>query len=361
MRNQLRHILVSVMVIFICNLGLSQDVHEFSIGDTFYRYSANLYNKFNKFSEIGLQYLDFSCAEEVVVKKPSHPNATLELHSDLRQDYRQISGVQMIATGGRMIDPFLGLTPIEINLKSPIPISRSANKDVLYHKTNDNFFVEFSTDELYGEIKIWAEKNEVTNIRVLCDVHWSTVYKRKDSFDNLEGIIQGFVVENILDFSVITLEVKKRDWVVYNFTSERVLSEAFIKKTIRYQSFYDNRSIAEVVRYYQSPTFAIEFNTKYKSEDLPLCSNGSQEIYLFPNPTFHNVKLRFLNAKPGNYTFNLINIIGKPIWTYSFNITKVHQEILLPMPSFSKGIYLYNIKNAFGKRMQSRRLTIVDP
>ena len=119
--------------------------------------------------------------------------------------------------------------------------------------------------------------------------------------------------------------------------------------------------MAEVARINLLPFHSFEFNTLEEIYNSFVCSGNSQTVYLFPNPTFGDVKLKFLNSRLGNYSFELINVIGKTLWSHDFHLNRSNQEVLLPIPELSKGIYLYQIKDQEGKRLSSKRLTVVDP
>lgn len=337
----------------------AQVVHAFSVGDTLYKYSTNLYKDYKKFSDIQLSTLHFPCTEEISVINSSRPNTTLELHSLLRKEYVHLKGTTMSITGYENVDPFFGLPMVGVNLENPVPISRSTHKDDFYNKVESDVFFIYKTTDLNGEIRIWADKNNVTEFRVSAKLKWVTSYKHKDTFDNLDEVIQGFVIENTKTFSLSSLEIKKEKWKPIEVTSDRVLSECFSTKTFNYYSFFDYRSLAELARLNLKPVLSFEYNTHRKFGKSDVCNLNNRQVYLYPNPTFGDVKLKFINSKSGSYTFSLINVIGKEIWSHDFKIKSSNQEVLVPMPFLNKGIYLYSIENQNGERIEARRLTVV--
>jgi len=345
---------------FVISVANAQVVHAFEPGDTLYKYTSNLYKDYRKFSDIRLSKLKFPCEEEIKVIKSSRPNTTLELHSAIRKEYLNLKGATMSIMGYEDVDPFFGLPNVGVNLENPVPISRSTHKDDFYNKVNSEVFLVYKTTDLTGEIRIWADKNNVTEFRVTANLLWVTSYKNKDSFYNMEEDIEGFVIENTKTFLLKTLEVKKENWQVVDAKPDRVLSETFSTKTIKYYSFFDYRSLAELARLNLSPVLSFEYNTLKRFGNYKVCSSENRQVYLFPNPTFGEVNLRFVNSKIGNYTFNLVNVIGKKLWSYDFSIKNSNQEILLPMPYLEKGIYLYSIENNKGERIDARRLTVVN-
>ncbi len=352
--------LILIALAFLTYSAKAQVVHAFEPGDTLYKYSTNLYKDFRKFSDIRLSQLMFPCAEEIRVIKSSKPNTTLELHSSLRKQYLNLKGATMSILGYEDVDPFFGLPKVGVSLENQVPISRSTHKDDFYNKVKSDIFLVYNASDLSGEIKIWADKNSVTQFRVTASLQWVTKYKNKDSFDNLDEVIEGFVIENVKTFSLNTLEVKKEKWEIVDATNDRVLTESFATKTFNYYSFFDYRSLAEKARLNLKPVLSFEYNTLNKYGNSPICNSDNRQVYLFPNPTFGDVKLKFVNAKIGSYKFKLINVIGKDIWAYDFSIKQSDQEIFLPLPDLAKGIYLYSIENQNGERIEARRLTVVN-
>ena len=202
------------VLLFLClnHAVYAQVVHAFSAGDTLFKYTTNLYKDYTKFSDIRMFGLDFPCVERIHAVTSNKTNATLELHSNLRKEYLNLKGTTMSVVGFQDVDAFLGLPGKTVFLDNMVPISRSTHKDDFYNKVKSDVTYTYKTSDLNGELRIWADKNGITQIRVLSNLTWVTQYKNKDSFDNLEELIEGFVIENKKTFKVKSLEVKKENW-----------------------------------------------------------------------------------------------------------------------------------------------------
>jgi len=97
-----------------------------------------------------------------------------------------------------------------------------------------------------------------------------------------------------------------------------------------------------------------------KPKDMLACAIvGQQEVFLYPNPSFGRINLKFDQFQNGDYTFSVYNIIGKPIFSKSFSIDGNNEIINLNLEQLKKGTYLYSISNSEGKRLVTRRLSIV--
>jgi len=359
-QKEIKNYFLVMLLAIVAFSGEAQVVHAFEPGDTLYKYTTNLYRDYKKFSSIRLSQLIFPCVEEIRVHPSSRPNTTLELHSKLRKEFLNLKGTTMSVLGYESTDPFFGLPKMGINLDKPVPVTRSTHKDDFYNKVNSEVFLIYKTSELSGEIRIWADKNKVTEFRITANLEWITKYKYKDSFLRYEDEIDGFVIENIKTFKLNTIEVKKDNWEIIDASNDRVLSESFETKEFNYYSFFDYRSLAEMARLNLKPILSLEFNSLEKLDKHTTCDPGNRQVYLFPNPTFGEIRLKFMKAQTGSYKFKLINVIGKDIWSHDFNIKQSDQEVLLPIPDLEKGIYLYSIENKRGERLEARRLTVVN-
>jgi len=102
----------------------------------------------------------------------------------------------------------------------------------------------------------------------------------------------------------------------------------------------------------------------YKSNDVitnvRYVNTGRADIFAYPNPAINDVRINFLNITPGNYTFRIFNILGKEVVNKQYNINGDH-TIGIDIDTLQKGTYLYNLTNAKGKVIKTKRLMVIRP
>ena len=102
----------------------------------------------------------------------------------------------------------------------------------------------------------------------------------------------------------------------------------------------------------------------FKSNDVitnvRYINTGRADIFAYPNPAINNVRINFLNITPGNYTFRIFNILGKEVVNKQYNINGDH-TIGIDIDTLQKGTYLYNLTDARGKVLKTKRLMVIRP
>ena len=104
--------------------------------------------------------------------------------------------------------------------------------------------------------------------------------------------------------------------------------------------------------------YIIEYQ-KDDAEDNAYSLNAGEKIFLlYPNPTFDVSKIFISNYKPGTYSIEIYNIIGKKVKSWKVNIGK--QTLLRYNLSFlRKGTYLVALKDKYGNILATRKLIII--
>ncbi len=353
--------LILILAVSPLMLLKSQVQSAFNIGDTIYRYSSTLKNETQRFSSINLQFIEFPCVDLFVVKKSSILNVDYELSApDYREFYRLDATVNSFV-GSYSTDPFLYSSNNLMVLKNAVPLVRSNRKDDFYEQANNEFYIVYKSDQLNRELRIWAEQNDFTELRVSGQLFSTHSYKHKDLFDNLDALIEGFTVQGEMNYNVNLIEGKKSKWESINIESSEPLKQYFDDVKIKYLSFYSYESLAEVARLTLSPVPSFYFHSNSPVGRHINCSHKGANVYVYPNPTFGNLNLKFTNSSEGMYTFSLSNIIGKSLWSTKIDLQRPNQELPIELPNISKGIYIYKVTDYTGKILQSRRLILVEP
>jgi len=102
----------------------------------------------------------------------------------------------------------------------------------------------------------------------------------------------------------------------------------------------------------------------YKSNDVitnvRYVNTGRADIFAYPNPAINNVRINFLNLTPGNYTFRIFNILGKEVVNKKYQING-DRTVGIDIDTLQKGTYLYNLTDAKGKILKTKRLMVIRP
>ena len=89
-------------------------------------------------------------------------------------------------------------------------------------------------------------------------------------------------------------------------------------------------------------------------------SQGPLDIHVSPNPTLGRCLFEFDNLPAGDYSLQVINILGVKIWEKEF---EAFGDISLPadLSGLRKGTYLYSLKTGKGSTLKTKRLIILNP
>lgn len=85
-----------------------------------------------------------------------------------------------------------------------------------------------------------------------------------------------------------------------------------------------------------------------------------QNIVAYPNPTFGDIRFELVNYPTGKYRVEVYNIIGKKLWTKSYNVDNA--KVIKENFSFlKKGTYLYSIFDSNENKLATKRIAIITP
>ena len=112
-----------------------------------------------------------------------------------------------------------------------------------------------------------------------------------------------------------------------------------------------------------SPTRAIRFKIPENLVVDVETPETKQDINVvaYPNPAINDLSLSMTGFTPGMYYINVFNMIGRTVMpTQPVEITG-DSSIRMNISDLNKGIYLYNITDAFGNILTTKRLVVVKP
>lgn len=109
----------------------------------------------------------------------------------------------------------------------------------------------------------------------------------------------------------------------------------------------------------QTPLF-ITYKANDVMTNVSYLNTGYADMFAYPNPAIDKVRINFLNMSPGNYTFRIFNILGKEIMQREYRING-NRTVGINIDTLQKGTYLYNLSDARGKIIKTKRLMVIRP
>ena len=89
-------------------------------------------------------------------------------------------------------------------------------------------------------------------------------------------------------------------------------------------------------------------------------ADGRPDVYAYPNPAINEVRFEFSNLKPNTYALKIYNILGMVVRQENYNLNGFN-TVKLDISKLRKGTYLYNLTDAKGKTIATRRLMVIRP
>jgi hypothetical protein len=88
-------------------------------------------------------------------------------------------------------------------------------------------------------------------------------------------------------------------------------------------------------------------------------SYSDQGVIALPNPSFGPIKFQLFNHETGDYKLEIYNVVGKPIFSKKY--TKSDGRILeADLSSLRRGTYLYSIIDSTGRKIATKRISLIN-
>ncbi|HLF62988.1 MAG TPA: T9SS type A sorting domain-containing protein [Saprospiraceae bacterium] len=85
------------------------------------------------------------------------------------------------------------------------------------------------------------------------------------------------------------------------------------------------------------------------------------DIFIYPNPSFGNVRFDFLNLPSGYYDLEIYNILGTKIRTERLYMNGGLKTVPIDLSRLKKGTYIYRLVDSQKNTIRSKRLVIITP
>ncbi len=354
---------ISFLLLIILCLPISVCGQEFGLnpGDTIYSYTA-IINKELRFPGINIYSIDFPCVDRYDINLSNSPSEQIRMvsQSSLEEYYTIVSG-NVLLSGYKGKDPFSNALDKEIIFLSPIHLYRNGRTLNMTMNGKSEFIILYAPDDFSLDIRNFFVREGISAIQLNGVMEWSIKSGETSEFYDFDSKIEGNLTESEFLYKVESLRIRKDSW--YNATLREFpeLSQVFSPKLFKYRSLYGENDLFPKVSIMDKPDQKLIYNSATPVKKISFCHNDRMDINVFPNPTYGDLKIQFNNAIVSNYEFGIYNIIGKRIWSTTFDVNNSQFILELDMPMLDKGIYLYSVINADGRRIISKRLIVIEP
>ncbi|WP_236972618.1 T9SS type A sorting domain-containing protein [Membranihabitans marinus] len=255
------------------------------------------------------------------------------------------------------------MIPVDVMYSDPVLM---ANYPHRYHQEKEqqytatiSFPVEYLNGSLRTQLPVAAD-----SIRIEIE---SEDFKMIDGFGSLKYELS---YQNVFREWVRSdknykffLKVGDKDW--QDFTPYVDMVKLFGAAISTHINFYDPDkampvAMVKINPYDRKPMF-LEYEVReYLSEKTIVSNNLRPDIYAFPNPALSTVNIELNQLKPGLYTVVIYNILGQEKYRTSVDVIG-NQAIQIDVSNFEKGPYLYGLVDSYGRRIITKRLTVLKP
>ncbi len=303
---------------------------------------------------------DSPLQEEVLIRKYNH-------FYNLKDVYEVSNGIDKVFCKryGKNFDE-VGFEMILPNKKQHIvkynnPLSFSTTSLIYGAISSDStsFHIDFVREDLPDKLQTKLPKN-INSIKLIgnikrryhCDAHGNFILENNS--------ITALRVKVIQDIDVKLYDVNSGDEIPFlNLDTKRLFFKE-IGETV-YYLYYSNISkhfFAKAIYSDKSDGYILKFQKdNFKREPLNF-NSLSNAFYIYPNPTFGDLKLFINNDKKGKFNLGIYNIIGKKIWNKDI-VLNGNDLFRYDFSFLRKGTYLIAIKDKYDNIVSVKKLIIL--
>ncbi len=137
------------------------------------------------------------------------------------------------------------------------------------------------------------------------------------------------------------------------------LGQQTITKTYLYWSPEIIEPIVEILTFLESGEIQ---RMDYRRRPRPVSTDGpglrQAQIKVFPNPASQLATFEFTGLERGEYTLAIYNMNGSIINSRTFSPLGDQTRVNVDVSNLPKGLYLYNLRNALGRTITTKRLVV---
>lgn len=299
----------------------------------------------------GKSFLQFRSADFVLKKYDGR-----EYYYRVQQNNLYLLGCYGFFVQGQLI-------PVDVVYSSPVLVARNPinyNQEIEQsYEASIVFPVEFLHGGLRTQLPVAAD-----SIRI--DITYED-YRIVDGFGSLKFNV---TYENVFRQWVrseknytFLLKIGNKNWQDFSRYIDVVkLFGSVIDNRIYFYNPNQGMPIAQVKMnpFDRKPEF-LEYEIRsFLSEFKKGKQSGRPDIFAFPNPALSVVNIELNQLKPGLYNVVIYNILGQEKFRKSVDVIG-DAAIQIDVTNFEKGPYLYGLIDSYGRRIMTKRLTVLKP
>lgn len=282
--------------------------------------------------------------------------------------YYRVTNDRIEEVGYRGIDPVFNSVELLAFYQSPYIIQRAPINFEDQNQMQSILLIPYAYDELPDSITSQFPlpiSPDSVRLRIMIDREdevdaWGTLEIPAGIFDVLR--------ERRREIRSSTVEAKViglGGWFDITQTLLSVLPnpEVLDNDTVVTYNYFSNRSkepIAVVTVDNLGDPMRVDFKATGMTTPVINQPMGNIDIHVSPNPTLGRCVFDFENLPAGEYSLQVINILGVKIWERTFD---AYGSISLSedLSGLRKGTYLYSLKTERGATLKTKRLIILNP
>lgn len=309
-------------------------------------------------------YLDASEGEA----SDSFPEADLLLSNELQDIYYKTSNNRIVEVGRTGLDPIAGAVPIEVMVDGNSVLRRAP---VSFGDTyDDEFGFELIIPKASLPDSILAQLGALVTLvgdfRVAVSIEvdeevdaWGTASMPANMSHDVLRVKRTTLTETMVEVQFAGSWV---DISTLPFALPEFLAALLDPQTVISYVFLTNDVKEELVNI-STDTMGNVLSTVFQTDELvssnEIGSIRNAEVVAFPNPSYGNLRFEFRNMPADSYTVEILDILGRKIWTETSN--RGQQLMEANLVGFRRGTYLYRVSDSRGNKLTTKRLMIVRP
>ena len=350
-----------LLSILVCVSSHDVTSQSYTVGDSLYIYSTGLERPIDDITNVSIYDFQFPCIDILVIEQSDLPHIDYQYsRSDGHKAYYATMDGLLLSKGYYGSDPYFNIPETHIQYFGGIPVKNTSQLEDINRKGKASFFLQYKAIDLPDDIQNSLLVEGISSIRLEVEIEWETSYGSIEDTYFIGDPLSVYKVNTRYSLSPLSIEIKKNNWSSIERSSSELLNLYFADKVYSYVSYFnvdDNNMLAKVS---SEPNYEIVFISTDETLSLTDCEHKGIQLYVYPNPTYGALNIKYNNIEAEALTFSLYNIVGIKLWSESTKVDDSGKTSIL-LPSVEKGVYLYCVKDQNGEILQSRRLTVIIP
>lgn len=99
---------------------------------------------------------------------------------------------------------------------------------------------------------------------------------------------------------------------------------------------------------------SVQAKSQERSRSIPAQDPAVRIVKFYPNPATSVINFDFQKSADKNYNFQIFSLTGKKV----YEMNKVDQKTIVNLGDFYRGIYIFQLKDQFGKLVDSGKFQV---